>query len=252
MHELNCNRHGGNEFTLIELLVVIAIIAILAGMLLPALSSARNKAAEVACANNLKQLSLGVLQYNQDFNGYLPPCFYADGTPWSHLILEYVGNDYNLYRCPKDNFKRTLAGHPRTYGCNATDNSFNNKYYPFGTYSGDGSSDGWKSGASPVQFGWKIDAVGRGSIYGNSSASAICMLGERPGKSSGNGQFTDTENVTVDYWYYSTLNALSSSMTMHKNKANFSFIDGHVESIMKTAYKNDDVQGNIWAWNTGL
>jgi len=242
MHELNCNRHGGNEFTLIELLVVIAIIAILAGMLLPALSSARNKAAEVACANNLKQLGLGVLQYNQDFDGYLPPCFYADGTPWSQLILEYAGNDYNLYRCPKDNFKRTRDGHPRTYCCNATDSSFGSKYYPFGTY----------SGSAPDHLGWKIDAVGRNSIYGNSSASVLCMLGERPGISSGNGQFTDTENVTVDYWYYCTLNALSSSMAMHKDKANFSFIDGHVESIMKNAFKDYKTQGNIWSWNTGL
>ncbi len=132
-------------FTLIELLVVIAIIAILAAILFPVFAKAREKARTSSCASNVKQMSLGMLQYAQDYdetfsmlgNGYQYAPVVAGNTyfnynsatgylyyyrSWASNIYPYVKN-VQIYRCPSTTYENYGVAYGLPANCVNTANA---------------------------------------------------------------------------------------------------------------------------------
>jgi prepilin-type N-terminal cleavage/methylation domain-containing protein/prepilin-type processing-associated H-X9-DG protein len=249
MENMRRTRQG---FTLIELLVVIAIIAILAAMLLPALSRAKDKANAARCMSNNKQLMLGAHLYAGDNQECLPPSGDEDGdglfwiggnlqdpldrgtydvaslaNPQTNTLALYTGGVLDLYKCPSD--KTTVVGPA-------------NRVYPrIRSYSMSravgtllGTDSGRIQNGIPASGKW-LDGNGQATpdsvqttwyTYGKITSSYppgpanVFVFVDEDEWSIGKGGFA--VNMVNTAW-------VSWPSTRHGGCASFSFLDGHAE-----------------------
>jgi len=113
-------------FTLIEMLLVILIISILAGLLLPAIGSAREKGRRITCANNLRQIGLGMMSYAGDYGNHLPNAatcnFNGINVTWDLYLATNGYTSASTFHCSDDRVTRTGGGTPRSYAIGAGNN----------------------------------------------------------------------------------------------------------------------------------
>ncbi|NLF15855.1 MAG: DUF1559 domain-containing protein [Lentisphaerae bacterium] len=201
-------------FTLIELLVVIAIIAILAAMLLPALSKAREKARSVNCVSNQKQIALACLMYADDHRETLPRHCYQPGNSggnnaWHSQIFGYV-NSPQTFQCPSN----SVAIHATKY-CYSY-------YYNLSTVAG-------------VTVGCTMQPLARVQ-----KPSQLCLHTEGTGNSGWAGYWgraTDTNDPT-----YIALPGAG----LHNDGSNVAFVDGHVAWVRQIQLRTTR---NLWDTN---
>jgi prepilin-type N-terminal cleavage/methylation domain-containing protein/prepilin-type processing-associated H-X9-DG protein len=197
-----------NGFTLVELLVVIAIIAILAAILFPVITAAKESAKRAKCSSNLRQIGSAVLLYLESNNGKFPPDSHNDNI---HLIakLQRYSSSKLLYRCPSDiskNFDAPLPGYRTT-----RKSSYGSNFY-----------------MTPYANGEENDGThGFTDISMFRRPSATIYIAEMKANSI-------ADHFHPAYWTSGTRDPEYDgiSMTVHEGKANYLFLDGHVR-LMK-------------------
>jgi prepilin-type N-terminal cleavage/methylation domain-containing protein/prepilin-type processing-associated H-X9-DG protein len=246
-------------FTLIELLVVIAIIAILIGLLLPAVQKVRESAARAKCGNNLKQLALAMHMYH-DTNQFFPPAFSTATAPWNQAswgwstwILPYVEQG-SLYA--------TLNPNTNAFGANAYTTGTVLSVYICPSDPAQGPQNNYFSGYIKSNYLVSEQVSDGGSQYTiltiTDGTSNTIMMGERdmykqvggiwPGKDNGTPSTSVASVVGRPNWPLNTTYVGSAAglrpttandpectrftwSSMHPTGVNFAFVDGSIHFL---------------------
>lgn len=245
-------------FTLIELLVVIAIIVILASMLMPALSKARENAKGIKCVSQLKQINSGIAMYAADGKDFLPN-YWTPGTfggPWHLFVRRYFGkqelqNNSRVMQCPsRNNYfnpEQRPASPPTNWHYLTSNYSYNRFIGDLSQYTGPAGAS-WTMGYRPVKL-TKVRAPSKALTVtdgvGNTNFTTGCNLQKRFGFERGTTKPYTAFNVnTID-----NQPGIDFRHNGERNAAGL-LLDGHVNAKITPSWPSNGKNYPL-AWATG-